>query len=96
MTLHVAITAVEGLYGQARVRMDVAYRVKEQERVILVDASSTAGGSLAEVFTSLAIREFGEDAVAVRRATHVRPAEKRRARRQQQQRRRREPQGVNR
>ena len=71
MTLHLAIAAVEGLYGAARVRMDVAYKVKPDDHAIVVDASSTAGGSLVEVFTSLALREFGDDAVRVRRATHV-------------------------
>jgi hypothetical protein len=96
MTLHVAIAAVEGLYGQAKVRMDVAYRVKEDVRQILVDASTSAGGSLAEVFTSLAMREFGEDAVTVRRAALVRRSEKRvcRRRERQQQRRSRKSQGV--
>ena len=77
MTLHLAIAAVEGLYGAARVRMDVAYKVKADDNAIVVDASSTAGGSLVEVFTSLALREFGDDAVALRRATHMRAGEKR-------------------
>jgi hypothetical protein len=70
--------------------------VKEDVRQILVDASTSAGGSLAEVFTSLAMREFGEDAVTVRRAALVRRSEKRvcRRRERQQQRRSRKSQGV--
>jgi hypothetical protein len=68
MTLHLALVAVEGLYGQARVRMQAAYKVRPDEHAIVVDASTTIGGSLAEVFTSLSLKEFGDDAVHVRRA----------------------------
>ena len=68
LTLHLAIYAVEGLYGEARVRLEASYRVDESRTTVLVDDGTEVGAALVKVFTRLLIREFGEDGF------HVRPA----------------------
>ena len=65
-TLQVALGAIEGLHGQAEVRLDASYRVDEPSRAIDVDAATLVGAELVRVFTSLLIREFGDDAFVVR------------------------------
>lgn len=66
MSLHLATYAVEGLYGEARVRLDSTYCVDEAQRTITVDSSTDVGTALVKVFTRLLIREFGEDGFHVR------------------------------
>lgn len=66
-TLHLAILAAEGLYGEARVRMDVAYFADRSHRVIHLDTGSQSGDAVARIFTIFAAREFGDHAFAVRR-----------------------------
>jgi len=67
MSLHLAIYAVEGLFGVARVRLEVSYHVDEPRRVIVVDASSEVGEALVRVFANLLLREFGDDSFRVER-----------------------------
>ena len=67
MSLHLAMFAVEGLVGQARIRLDVGYYVDEPRRVIIVDGSNEVAGAVVRVFTNLLMREFGEDAFRVER-----------------------------
>jgi len=67
LSLHLAIFAVEGLFGVARVRLDVGYHVDEPRRVIVVDASSEVGEALVRVFANLLLREFGNDSFRVER-----------------------------
>lgn len=66
-TLHLAILAAEGLYGEARVRMDFAYFADPAHRVIHLDSGSQSGDAVARIFTIFAAREFGDRAFAVRR-----------------------------
>src|SRR4051812_24005176 len=66
-TLALAILAVEGLYGPARVRLDVQHRVEPATNAVVIDASSSAGSSLVGIFTSLVLKEFGDDAVILGR-----------------------------
>lgn len=61
MSLHLAMFAVEGLVGPARIRLDVSYYVDEPRRVIIVDGSNEVAGAVVRVFTNLLLREFGED-----------------------------------
>ena len=68
LTLHLALYAVEGLYGEARVRLEAAYRLDNSRTAILVDGGTEVGAALVKVFTRLLIREFGEDGFHVRRA----------------------------
>jgi len=65
LSLHLAIFAIEGLFGVARVRLDVSYHIDELRRVIVVDASNEVGEALVRVFTNLLLREFGDDSLQV-------------------------------
>jgi hypothetical protein len=65
-TLLLAVLAAEGIYGQARIRMDATFAVDESLRVIVVDASTDAGNDICGIFTSFLCREFGSDAFSVR------------------------------
>ena len=67
LSLHLAIFAVEGLFGRAPVRLDVGYHVDEPRCVIVVDASNEVGEALVRVFTNLLLREFGDDSFRVDR-----------------------------
>lgn len=64
-TLHVAILAAEGLFGEAHVRLDAAYTVDESSRSFVVDAGTDVGQAVNEIFTAFALREFGRDAFTV-------------------------------
>lgn len=68
-TLHLAIVAAEGLFGEARVRMEVAYHIDAAHSVILIDGRTAAGDAVVRVFTAFTTREFGEDAFEVRRTS---------------------------
>jgi hypothetical protein len=67
MSLHLSIYAVEGLFGQAHVRLEASYYLDEPHRVIIVDGTSDVGSAVVRVFTNLLLREFGEDSFRVRR-----------------------------
>lgn len=67
MTLQLSLFAVEGLFGHARVRLEVGYHADEPRNVIIVDGTTLVGAVLVAVFTSLALHEFGDDALHVRR-----------------------------
>ena len=59
-TLHLAMLAVEGLFGRARVRLDARYEIDIASGAITLDASNEVGAAVARVFTCLLIRERGE------------------------------------
>ena len=71
--LHLTIFAAQGLFGEARVRMDVAYHLDEPHRVLAVDAASEVGDAVARMFTGLLIKEYGEEAFRVRRGDTALP-----------------------
>lgn len=75
MTLHLAIFAAEGLFGQARVRLDAAYRLDEKRTLLVVDSSTEVGAIVARIFTGLLLRERGEDGFEVRVLQRESPAE---------------------
>lgn len=66
MTLHLAVFAAEGLYGESLLRLDFSYHVETSNHVIYVDGSNDVGASVAQMFTSLLTREFGQSAFRVR------------------------------
>lgn len=66
MSLHLAMFAVEGLAGRARVRLDATYQIHAESYVIRIDGSTRVGQMIARVFAGLLLREFGEDAFCVR------------------------------
>lgn len=66
-TLHLATIAAEGLFGNAIVRMDVSFTADQDGRSLTVDGTTPVGAAVVRMFTSLMLREFGEDAFTVRR-----------------------------
>ena len=67
MSLHLAMFAVEGIFGRASVRLDADYEINEKDHGITVDASTEVGATIARVFTGLLLREIGEDSFLVHR-----------------------------
>ncbi len=65
-TLHLTLFGVEGLYGPARVRLEVCYELDATAHVITVSGATDVSEAVARVFTSFLSREFGEDAFRVR------------------------------
>ena len=79
MSLHLALFAVEGVFGRANVRLDAEYQIDEPHRVIVVDGTTEVGALVVRVFTRLLLREYGEDAFRVERislSTHQPEPEK--------------------
>lgn len=74
MTLHLSLFAAEGLFGEARVRMDATYTADEPNRCFVVDATTAVGSGVVRIFTALLMREFGGDSFRVRRVEPA-PAE---------------------
>jgi len=66
-TLLLSVLATEGLYGQARVRMDAAQSVDRGIPAIIIDAGTDVGQALNAIFTAFILREFGPDGFEVRR-----------------------------
>jgi hypothetical protein len=66
-TLLLSFLATEGLYGQARVRMDGAYSIDKALRAIIVDAGTEVGQAVNAIFTAFILREFGSGRIHVRR-----------------------------
>lgn len=66
-TLLLSFLAAEGIFGEARVRMDAGYAIDATINVIVVDASTLIGQVINAVFTAFISREFGRDAFNVRR-----------------------------
>lgn len=69
LSLHLAAFAVEGLFGEARVRLEASYHLDDADRSITVDGGTEVGAALVKVFTRLLLREFGEEGFHVRPAT---------------------------
>ena len=66
-SLAMSIFAAEGIHGQAQVRLDAGYVMDEDARVCVVDAGTPVGLTVAQVFTGLLVRQFGDDAFTVER-----------------------------
>jgi hypothetical protein len=66
-SLLLAAFSAEGLHGRAQVRLDAAFEVDEKKGVCVVDAATSVGRSIVQIFTSLLAREFGDDAFTVER-----------------------------
>lgn len=66
MSLHLALLATEGLFGEAAVRMEASYHVDPPHRVISVDGTRALGLCVVRIFTVFLLREFGPDAFQVR------------------------------
>lgn len=60
-----AIITAECMFGQAKVRLNAAYVASSNKAVI--DVSSPVGEHIAEVFTGLMTKKYGEDSFSVER-----------------------------
>lgn len=69
--LDLAITAVECLHGESRVRLDARFADDPAKRLLVIDASTEVGRSLNQVFVGYLGRELGESAFKVERIEHV-------------------------
>ncbi len=67
-TLLLAILAVACLHGEAAVRLDAGYAIDADERVVVIDASTDIGRSVARIFIGFCTREFGNDKFSLVRA----------------------------
>lgn len=70
-TLLLAVVAAEGIFGQARVRMDGGFIIDPPIRVIVVDAGTLIGQVVAAIFTAFITGEFGIGSFNVRRVELV-------------------------
>ena len=67
-SLFLAILAVEGLHGQAKVRLNAHFLMSEEKRTCVIDVGSEVGLHIALIFLCFLNREFGEDAFTVEQA----------------------------
>ncbi len=66
-TFELALLGVESLYGPDRVAMEAVYKVDPDNRSIEVHRSTDVGGTLALMFLGYSRREFGPEAVKMKR-----------------------------
>lgn len=73
--LALAIVSTECTFGQPKVRMNASYyilpknqigRIKD-ETMVIIDVSNGIGEHIAQLFTGLIIRQFGEDKFVIDR-----------------------------
>ncbi len=57
----------ESIFGKARFRLDSSFHIDRHQRIVVIDKSTDVGKHLAQLFTSVASREFGEEAFRVER-----------------------------
>ena len=63
-----AVVAAECTFGQAKVRLNAAYLAADNK--VVIDVSSPVGEHIAEVFTGLLIKDYGEQSFTVERVRH--------------------------
>lgn len=66
-----AVSAAEGLFGQARIRMDFDHAVDPTIGVIVIDASTLIGQVINCVFTAFLFRKFNRTAFDIQRVESV-------------------------
>ena len=64
-TLTMATLVTVSLHGEAVTRMEATHHLDAVRRVVVIDATATAGRDLAKVFTGLAQIEYGRDSFHV-------------------------------
>ena len=62
-----AVFNAESLFGKPRVRLDVSLYFDQDKKSCVIDKSTDVGRHIAQVFTSLVCREFGEESFTVER-----------------------------
>jgi hypothetical protein len=66
-SLLLAIMGVEGLHGDAQVRLDAGHALDAEKRACVIDACTPVGRDLNRLFVGFLRREFGDDAFTVSR-----------------------------
>lgn len=66
-SLRLAVMACEGLFGESRTRMEVAYSLDAKTSTITVDGRTAPGEAAIRIFASYVSREFGSDAFVISR-----------------------------
>jgi len=59
----------ESVFGKPRVRLEASLLVDKAKRICIIDRSTEIGQHIAQVFTSLITREFGEESFSVERVS---------------------------
>jgi hypothetical protein len=73
-TLFWAVFNAESVFGKPKVRLDASFLFDREKKVCVIDKTTDVGQHIAQIFTSLVTREFGEDAFKVERlATKEKP-----------------------
>lgn len=73
--LALAIISTECTFGQPKVRMNASYYISPENKIgsikdepmVVIDVSNEIGEHIAQLFTGLIIRQFGEDKFVVDR-----------------------------
>lgn len=68
-SLFLSAFAAECLHGRAQVLLDAVFRLDPDRRTCVIEGATPVGRTIAQVFTGLLIRAFGEDAFTVERVT---------------------------
>ena len=66
-TFVLAITAVEGLHGEATTRLMVGHALDAAKRACVIDCGTRVGWDLSKLFTQFLTRQFGPDSFRVER-----------------------------
>ncbi len=66
-SLLLAVMAVEGLKGRARIQLEARFRLDRVERSCVIEANTVVGDSIARIFTRFLAKEFSEQAFKVER-----------------------------
>jgi hypothetical protein len=74
-SLFLAVFSAEGVHGRTQVRLDAAFCLDEKKRACVVDAATPVGKTIAQIFTGLLTRQFGEEAFTVERVVEAPPSE---------------------
>ena len=65
--LYWAVFNAESVFGKPKVRLDASFYFDHQKNVCVIDKTTEVGQHIAQVFTSLITRAFGEDSFKVER-----------------------------
>jgi len=60
-----AVFNTESIYGKSKVRLDGSFLFDRKQKICLIDKTTQIGQHIAQLFTSLIAREFGEQSFRV-------------------------------
>ncbi len=73
-TIDLSILAVQSLHGEARTRLDARFVSDTEKKSVVIDATSSVGDALNQIFVGFARREFGLTAFRIERLPAARPS----------------------